>query len=39
VLTTAAEPEAAALALVTAANTAGGPDNVSCVVADVLPAA
>lgn len=38
-LTTTAEPEAAALALVTAANTAGGPDNVSCVVADVLPAA
>jgi serine/threonine protein phosphatase PrpC len=37
-LTTAAEPDAAALALVAAANTAGGPDNVSCVVADVLPA-
>jgi PPM family protein phosphatase len=38
-LTATAEPDAAALALVTAANTAGGPDNVSCVVADVLTAA
>ena len=38
-LTETAEPDAAALALVTAANSAGGPDNVSCVVADVLPAA
>ncbi len=37
-LTTIAEPDAATLALVTAANTAGGPDNVSCVVADVFAA-
>ncbi|KOV68683.1 hypothetical protein ADL00_13075 [Streptomyces sp. AS58] len=40
VLTTTAAPEDAVRALVDAANAAGGPDNVSCVVADVTqPAA
>ncbi|MFJ9906211.1 MerR family transcriptional regulator [Streptomyces sp. NPDC101152] len=36
VLTTAQTPEEAVRALVTEANAAGGPDNVSCVVADVV---
>ncbi|MFD9107289.1 MerR family transcriptional regulator [Streptomyces bottropensis] len=36
VLSTAPDPEAAAHALVSEANRAGGPDNVSCVVADVV---
>ena len=35
-LTSAADPEAAVHALVDAANAAGGPDNVSCVVADLV---
>ncbi|PWI18580.1 hypothetical protein DI272_33925 [Streptomyces sp. Act143] len=35
-LTTAATPEAAVHALIGAANAAGGPDNVSCAVADVV---
>jgi len=35
-LTTAATPEAAVHTLIDAANEAGGPDNVSCVVADVV---
>ncbi|SNX58234.1 serine/threonine protein phosphatase PrpC [Streptomyces sp. TLI_55] len=35
-LTTAATPEAAVHTLIGAANEAGGPDNVSCVVADVV---
>jgi len=35
-LTTAATPEAAVHTLIDAANEAGGPDNVSCVVADVM---
>ncbi len=39
VLATAPEPEAAASTLISLANGAGGPDNVSCVVADVVPAA
>lgn len=39
VLTTVPDPEDAVRALVTEANGAGGPDNVSCVVADVLEAA
>jgi serine/threonine protein phosphatase PrpC len=38
-LTSAAAPDEAVLALVAEANTAGGPDNVSCVVADVVEAA
>jgi protein phosphatase len=38
-LTSASAPDEAAHALVTAANTAGGPDNVSCVVAEVVEAA
>ncbi|QFQ96991.1 MerR family transcriptional regulator [Streptomyces phaeolivaceus] len=37
-LSTTPTPEAAVHALVTEANTAGGPDNVSCVVADVVRA-
>ncbi|MFE7763557.1 MerR family transcriptional regulator [Streptomyces sp. NPDC057438] len=36
ILSTAQDPDAAAHALVTEANGAGGPDNVSCVVADVV---
>ena len=39
VLATTPEPEAAASTLISLANGAGGPDNVSCVVADVVPAA
>ncbi|MFF7947160.1 MerR family transcriptional regulator [Streptomyces griseorubiginosus] len=35
-LTSAPDPEAAVHALVDAANAAGGPDNVSCVVADLV---
>ncbi|MDX3645995.1 PP2C family protein-serine/threonine phosphatase, partial [Streptomyces sp. MB09-02B] len=35
-LSSTADPETAVRALVTAANEAGGPDNVSCVVADVV---
>ena len=38
-LTTATSPDTAVHTLVDAANTAGGPDNVSCVVADVVEAA
>jgi len=38
-LTTAPAPDAAVHTLVDAANTAGGPDNVSCVVADVVETA
>ncbi len=38
VLASAAAPEAAVQALVARANEAGGPDNVSCVVADVVEA-
>ncbi|MFE2043536.1 MerR family transcriptional regulator [Streptomyces sp. NPDC059477] len=38
-LAAAGTPEAAVDALVDAANAAGGPDNVSCVVAEVTPAA
>ncbi|MFE4666644.1 MerR family transcriptional regulator [Streptomyces sp. NPDC056716] len=38
-LAAAGTPEAAVDALVGAANAAGGPDNVSCVVAEVTPAA
>lgn len=38
-LTSAAAPDEAVLTLVAEANTAGGPDNVSCVVADVVEAA
>jgi protein phosphatase len=37
-LATASGPEEAVRALVATANGAGGPDNVSCVVADVVPA-
>ncbi|MFF1303348.1 MerR family transcriptional regulator [Streptomyces sp. NPDC058307] len=37
-LTTAPAPDEAVHSLVDAANTAGGPDNVSCVVADVVEA-
>nr|BFD85014.1 hypothetical protein StreXyl84_44150 [Streptomyces sp. Xyl84] len=37
-LARAADPDAAVRSLVEAANTAGGPDNVSCVVADVAEA-
>jgi serine/threonine protein phosphatase PrpC len=36
VLTSAATPEEATRTLIAEANTAGGPDNVSCVVADVV---
>ncbi|MDX2765922.1 PP2C family protein-serine/threonine phosphatase, partial [Streptomyces europaeiscabiei] len=36
VLSAAPNPQAAVHALVTEANEAGGPDNVSCVVADVV---
>ncbi|MEU3788749.1 MerR family transcriptional regulator [Streptomyces fructofermentans] len=39
VLTTAGAPDEAVRALVAAANGAGGPDNVSCVVADVVTCA
>lgn len=39
VLTTVPAPEDTVHALVTAANDSGGPDNVSCVVADVVEAA
>jgi protein phosphatase len=35
-LTSAPDPDAAVRALIGAANDAGGPDNVSCVVADVV---
>ncbi|MEY2244284.1 MerR family transcriptional regulator [Streptomyces sp. BF23-18] len=38
-LASAADPDAAVRALIGAANDAGGPDNVSCVVADVVEAA
>lgn len=38
-LTTAPSPDTAVHALIDAANEAGGPDNVSCVVADVVEAA
>ncbi|MFC8430982.1 MerR family transcriptional regulator [Streptomyces sp. NPDC057253] len=38
-LTTAPDPEAAVHALTDAANAAGGPDNVSCVVADLVATA
>ncbi|MFF0089162.1 MerR family transcriptional regulator [Streptomyces canus] len=38
-LTTATAPDTAVHSLVDAANTAGGPDNVSCVVADVVETA
>ncbi|MEU6392877.1 MerR family transcriptional regulator [Streptomyces sp. NPDC046939] len=38
VLTGTPEPEHAVRALVDLANAAGGPDNISCVVADVVPA-
>ncbi|MDW8811040.1 hypothetical protein P1P68_41115, partial [Streptomyces scabiei] len=36
ILSAAQDPDAAAQALVAEANGAGGPDNVSCVVADVV---
>lgn len=36
-LSSTADPETAVRALITEANEAGGPDNVSCVVADVVP--
>ncbi|WP_335978158.1 MerR family transcriptional regulator [Streptomyces sp. CA2R106] len=39
VLTAEAAPDAATAALIALANAAGGPDNVSCVVADVVSAA
>jgi len=32
-----ADPEQAAARLIDAANAGGGPDNVSCVVADIIP--
>jgi hypothetical protein len=35
----AADEAGAARALITLANAAGGPDNISCVVANVVPAA
>jgi serine/threonine protein phosphatase PrpC len=38
-LTSAPAPDEAVLALITEANTSGGPDNVSCVVADVVETA
>ncbi|MFE6359601.1 MerR family transcriptional regulator [Streptomyces sp. NPDC057806] len=39
VLTAAPDPDAAVRSLIAAANEAGGPDNVSCVVADVVDTA
>jgi PPM family protein phosphatase len=39
VLRAAAEPGAAVAELIELANQAGGPDNISCVVADVAAAA
>lgn len=38
VLATAPDPDDATRALIALANDAGGPDNISCVVADVVPA-
>ncbi|MFI5681670.1 PP2C family protein-serine/threonine phosphatase, partial [Streptomyces cellulosae] len=38
-LTSAPAPDEAVLTLITEANTSGGPDNVSCVVADVVETA
>lgn len=37
VLTTVPDPDDATRALIALANDAGGPDNISCVVADVVP--
>lgn len=36
ILTTAPDPDTGARSLIAAANEAGGPDNVSCVVADAV---